>query len=420
MLNKVNLIFLLLFVLIISFLSYFFYNKFSNLKISENAVYVSNKVYNSIVPNIFENKPDLKVEDNTSIYLSEDTLKKNYSDFYTVNNARNIFQKYQNDLKALTDPELILDLKMFMSYMYPNTEIITDRVPRTDKTFTSYNNFYEIRKESLLLKPENEKLNLKGLILQYFYLTYEESCFDYATLYKSSWSEHPVFIDSNKRYPNNKQLATHIAFDSLLKGENRNDKFYILNRTFIVARILDNFESELTKDDREYFISELKNLMKASENAKYTNVFVGNARGVFLPNIYQAFSFAVLSKYDESITKQMVLDNYNQKVSLFKSTLYGKDDPLASYIAWLQGMHLKYLYENNGKIVNEDTKIVSKDLIVNAQNAYTGSIAEVEKFFFQNTQTEMGSWDKARTNLVEVAKKDKDLKVFLESFGLKI
>jgi hypothetical protein len=347
-------------------------------------------------------------------------FEKNDSFNFKTNEASSYIEKASSDLSKIDDERIRLSAKISLSLVYPYTALITDQAKRSDATVRSYNDLYDFYKESVFLEGDTKNSWLRAKPLLFLTLIYQESCFQYRELYISKWSNHPAYVSSNIKYPNNKQLAAHVFLLDLLKGEDIRESLSVGQRIFILARILDNFESEISEEDRNLYIKELSLLVDRYPSMPESPSFPREDKRIILPIIYYSFGLAVLSNFDQKYSKDMVLKNYAEKESIIKSYLNTGRSSNLGYFVLFESFYLKFLFEENGGIIDNDTKFLIKELIDTVekipkvdQTILTGIL-----FYYQNTQTDMGNWDRVRQVMFEIGKKDKDMKAFLVNYGV--
>lgn len=347
-------------------------------------------------------------------------FEENNSFNFKTDEANLYIEKASSEISKIEDERIKLSAKTSLTLVYPYTALITDQAKRSDATVRSYNDLYDIYRETVLLEGEKKNSWLRSKPLLFLNLIYQESCFQYRELYISKWSNHPTYIFLTNKYPNNKQLATHVFLLELLKEEDIRESISIGQRIFLIARILDNFENEISERDKNLFVKELALLVDRYPSMPESPSFPREDKRVILPIVYYSFGLAVLSKYDQKYSKDMVFKNYERQESLIKEYLSTGRSSNLGYFILFESFYLKYLYEENGGIIDSKAKSLINGIIDTAkripkedQIILTGLL-----FYYQNTQTDMGSWDKVRQAMLQIGKKDKNMKAFLQNFGV--
>lgn len=371
-----------------------------------------------------------KQNKNSGTVLSKNDLMFN-KDSYDYNRASQIktsdqvffddmVRSVSADIASTSDEKAILNKKAVVFYSYPSSSLITDREKRVQKTIAAYNGFFDIYNQAKTNFPNSSDEWLKAKILNALQMTYQTGCYVYQDLSLSSWSEHPFYKVNMSKYAN-KQLATQSFFYDLLKSEQYTDNLYLGTKMSILARILDNFSGELNAQERDKYTIELRLMLDAFRSAPQTNNFDSNSRKIILPNIYQAYSYYVLSKFDKTITKEMVKNNFKDKMGISYAALKSDMDPAYINMLWFEEIYLKFLYESNGGVINPEIESTIDKIVSYTNKLSQGELyASAISFFTANSQNDMGGWDGIRTNMIEVAKKNKKMADYLKAYGLKI
>jgi hypothetical protein len=342
---------------------------------------------------------------------------------------RDFFQKLADDINSTkkneTKSNTLLKEIIYFSHSY-NTELAGASVDRKEALIKSFDGLYDLyNKVDDIAKEEGKNLNyLKQKIAISTEVVYFSSCYMYDYFLESKWANDVNYKSLLTQYPKNPRLATMLYFDTLYRDfDGSRDELVLVTRSYNLARILNHYDKELSDKDKFMMIESLNSTLQRASTANKTRLF-GDEYGWIEshPSFYRAYSTHILSRYSKDISKEDVKKLYEKAINNYENTPdtnAKSKSTLPLYIA--RSAYAQYLFEINGNKINQDIKkIYDKNIlyVLNVENT-SPYLFNSFNFYISNTTSEMGSWDKFRTNDLLISKQYKPLADFLIKFGIK-